>query len=125
METSTHGQTIHVNGIEMYFETRGEGEPLVLLHGGGGVGANWQLIFGETPAGFQLIVPDMRGHGRSTNPSGEFTFRQCALDVFALLDHLGVGQFVACFHFILAALRLHPFSIPRCSWSRPSGRARL
>jgi pimeloyl-ACP methyl ester carboxylesterase len=95
METSTSGQTIKVNGIEMYFETRGEGEPLVLLHGGGGVGDNWRLIFGETPAGFQLIVPDMRGHGRSTNPSGEFTFRQCALDVFALLDQLGVGQFKA------------------------------
>ncbi|MDQ3743120.1 MAG: alpha/beta hydrolase [Acidobacteriota bacterium] len=95
METATPGQTIKVNGIEMYFETRGRGEPLVLLHGGGGIGDNWRLIFGETPAGFQLIVPDMRGHGRSTNPSGEFTFRQCALDVFALLDHLGVGQFKA------------------------------
>jgi pimeloyl-ACP methyl ester carboxylesterase len=96
METSPNaGQTISVNGIEMYFETRGEGEPLVLLHGGGGVGANWRLIFKETPAGFRLIVPDMRGHGRSTNPSGEFTFRQCALDVFALLDHLGVERFKA------------------------------
>jgi len=93
--SSTSGQTINVNGIELYFETRGEGEPLVLLHGGGGVGANWRLIFGETPAGFRLIVPDMRGHGRSTNPSGEFTFRRCALDVFALLEHLGVERFKA------------------------------
>jgi pimeloyl-ACP methyl ester carboxylesterase len=96
METpSTPGQTIPVNGIEMYFETRGRGEPLVLLHGGGGVGANWRLIFKEPPEGFQLIVPDMRGHGRSTNPSGEFSFRQLARDVFALLDHLGVGRFKA------------------------------
>src|SRR4051812_43631043 len=76
--------------MEMYYETQGEGEPLVLLHGGGGVGANWGLIFKETPAGHQLIVPDLRGHGRSTNPSTEFTFRQSALDVFALLDHLGI-----------------------------------
>ena len=96
METSsTPGRTVHVNGMEMYYEVRGAGEPLVMLHGGGGVGANWQLIFEEPPDGFQLIVPDMRGHGRSTNPSKEFTFRQLALDVFALLDHLDVGRFKA------------------------------
>ena len=88
-------QTISVNGMEMYYEIRGRGEPLVLLHGGGGIGANWELIFKKPPAGFQLIVPDLRGHGRSTNPSTEFTFRQCSLDVFALLDHLGVERFKA------------------------------
>src|SRR5256714_15249970 len=96
MERLTNtGQTIRVNGIEMYYEVRGEGEPLVLLHGGGGVGANWRLIFKEPPAGVQLIVPDLRGHGGSTNPTGEFTLRQLALDVFALLDHMGVGRFKA------------------------------
>src|ERR671937_2872217 len=96
MEMTTEGgQSVEVNGMEMYYEVRGAGEPLVLLHGGGGVGANWGLIFEEPPDGFQLIVPDMRGHGRSTNPSKEFTFRQLALDVFALLDHLGVGRFKA------------------------------
>lgn len=90
--SSTGGRTIAINGMEMYAETIGEGEPLVLLHGGGGIGANWRLVFKEPPAGYQLIVPDLRGHGRSTNPSTEFTFRQLALDVFALLDHLGVEQ---------------------------------
>lgn len=94
-ETSASGQTVSINDIEMYFETRGDGQPLVLLHGGGGVGANWQLIFTTVPATYQLILPDLRGHGRSTNPTGEFTFRQSALDVFALLDHLGITQFKA------------------------------
>jgi pimeloyl-ACP methyl ester carboxylesterase len=81
--------------MEMYFEILGEGEPLVLLHGGAGVGANWNLIFPQPPPGYRLIVPDLRGHGRSTNPSGEFTFRQSALDVFSLLDHLGIERFAA------------------------------
>jgi pimeloyl-ACP methyl ester carboxylesterase len=93
--SSTSEQTIPVNGIEMYCETRGEGDPLVLLHGGGGVGANWNLIFKEPPTSYKLIVPDLRGHGRSTNPSKEFTFRQSALDVFALLDHYGIERFQA------------------------------
>ena len=84
-----------VNGIEMYYEIRGEGEPLVLLHGGGGIGANWDLIFPQTPQGFQLVIPDLRGHGRSTNPSEGFTFRQLARDVFGLLDRLGIERFTA------------------------------
>jgi pimeloyl-ACP methyl ester carboxylesterase len=88
-------QSIPVNGIEMSYELRGEGAPLVLLHGGGGIGANWDLIFAEPPAGYNLIIPDLRGHGRSINPSGQFTFRQCALDVWALLDHLGIDRFKA------------------------------
>ena len=94
-EAHARGRSVHANGIEMYYETRGRGEPLVLLHGGGGVGDNWRLVFEEPPEGFQLIIPDLRGHGRTTNPSGEFTFRQCALDLFALLDHIGVGEFKA------------------------------
>jgi pimeloyl-ACP methyl ester carboxylesterase len=96
METpSAPGETVILNGIEMYFESRGEGQPLVLLHGGSGVGANWNLIFREPPIGYRLIVPDLRGHGSSTNPSGEFTFRQSALDVLALLDNLGIQSFKA------------------------------
>jgi len=90
--TASTGKTIPINGMEMYYETRGEGEPLVLLHGGGGIGANWDLIFRELPGGYRLIVPDLRGHGRSTNPSLGFSFQQSALDVFAMLDLLGIER---------------------------------
>jgi pimeloyl-ACP methyl ester carboxylesterase len=85
--------TIDVNGFQMYYEERGEGEPLLLLHGGTGIGADWQHVFtGGDPAGFRVIVPDLRGHGRSTNPSRAFTFRQAARDVLGLLDHLGLPR---------------------------------
>ena len=89
------GQTISINGMEMYYEIRGAGEPLVLLHGGAGAGVNWDLLFKNAPAGYRLVVPDLRGHGRSTNPSAAFTFRQSAFDVFAMLDHLGIERFKA------------------------------
>jgi pimeloyl-ACP methyl ester carboxylesterase len=91
--SSTSGHIETINDIEMYYETRGEGEPLLLLHGGGGVGANWELIFKEPPDGYKLVIPDLRGHGRSTNPSSTFTFKQVALDVFALLDRLRIDRF--------------------------------
>lgn len=94
MTTSTSG-TLQVNGIEMFFEIHGEGEPLVLLHGFTGTGSNWNLIFPDPPEGYRLIIPDLRGHGRSTNPAGMFTHRQSALDVLALLDELEIGRFQA------------------------------
>jgi len=82
---------IDVNGFQLFFETRGDGGPLLLLHGGSGIGADWTLVFGGDPAGFRTIVPDLRGHGRSTNP-GAFSIRAAAADVFALLDHLGLAR---------------------------------
>jgi pimeloyl-ACP methyl ester carboxylesterase len=89
------GKTVPVNGIEMYYETMGQGEPLVLLHGFNGSGQAWSRAIPDFAKRYQLIVPDLRGHGRSTNPSGKFTHRQSALDVFALLDALGIRQFKA------------------------------
>jgi pimeloyl-ACP methyl ester carboxylesterase len=82
----------NINGCEIHYESRGEGEPLLWLHGGMGAGADWRYVFPADPDGFRLILPDLRGHGRSTNPSRAFTFRQAALDMFALLDRLGVDR---------------------------------
>jgi pimeloyl-ACP methyl ester carboxylesterase len=86
--------TTHINGMEMYYELYGHGQPLLLLHGFTGVGADWRYIFKDLqpPEGFQFIVPDLRGHGSSTNPSSVFTHRQSALDIFALLDHLQIDR---------------------------------
>jgi pimeloyl-ACP methyl ester carboxylesterase len=92
---NTSDSAVHVNGIDMYIERRGDGTPLLLLHGGGGAGVNWRLIFDSPPDGYELIVPDLRGHGRSTNPAFAVTFRQLALDVLAVLDCLSVGRFKA------------------------------
>lgn len=89
--------TVSIEGMDMYFETRGSGEPLVLLHGFSGSGGDWVHVFDldELAREHRLIVPDLRGHGRSTNPSGMFTHRQCARDVSMLLNHLGIERFRA------------------------------
>lgn len=82
------GDTVQVNEFELYYESAGQGQPLLLLHGFTQVGAEWDPIKDELASQFRLIIPDLRGHGSSTNPSGQFTHRQSALDMFALLDHL-------------------------------------
>jgi pimeloyl-ACP methyl ester carboxylesterase len=81
---------IEANGIELHYDTHGTGEPLLWLHGGMGHGPDWKYIFREPPVGYWLIAPDLRGHGRSTGSSPTYSFRQSAVDMFALLDHLQI-----------------------------------
>ncbi len=89
------GKTVTLNGMQMYYETYGQGQPLVLLHGFGASGSVWAKFVPEFAKLYQVLVPDLRGHGRSTNPLNQFTHRQAAHDVFALLDQLGIKQFKA------------------------------
>lgn len=89
------GRTIPINGIEMYYETSGEGEPLVLLHGFMQSHHSYDPFIEEFAGRYRVVAVDLRGHGTSTNPSGEFTMRQSARDIFALLDHLEIEQFRA------------------------------
>jgi pimeloyl-ACP methyl ester carboxylesterase len=89
------GHLASVNDIQMYYEVWGEGPPLVLLHQFAASGAVWAPMVPEFAKSYRVIVPDLRGHGRSTNPSARFTHRQAALDIFALLDQLNVKVFKA------------------------------
>ena len=72
-----------------------EGTPLVLLHGFSQNGQIWQQSVFDFSQHYQLIIPDIRGHGRSTNPENELSHRQFALDIYALLDLLQIEQFKA------------------------------
>jgi pimeloyl-ACP methyl ester carboxylesterase len=88
------GRTINIDGNDLYFEERGSGPPLLLLHGFTGTCGDWQHVFdlGSLAASYRVIFPDARGHGRSTHRNGVFTFRRCALDVIELLDHLAIER---------------------------------
>jgi pimeloyl-ACP methyl ester carboxylesterase len=86
------GQTLAVNGIELHYELSGSGEPLLLLHAGTQSGRMWDEHIWELAARYRVIVPDLRGHGGSTNPDRVWSTRQFAADIFALLDHLEVRR---------------------------------
>ena len=91
-------RTVNVNGIDLRYQIHGDGEPLVLLHGFLGSGDTWATILGDLDRlarDYTLVIPDLRGHGGSTNPVGTFTMGQSALDIFGLLDHLGIDRFKA------------------------------
>jgi len=85
------GKLVDLNGITLHYEERGQGEPLLLLHGFGMCGpGDWGEIADELAKDYRVIMPDLRGHGWSTNPSNLFTMRQSAEDIRALLDKLGL-----------------------------------
>ncbi len=80
-----------VNGIQLYYETHGEGAPVVFVHGAGGNHASWfhqTLAFAKS---HHVIVFDQRGFGNSEDV--EKRGRSAMVDDLAgLLDHLGVGR---------------------------------
>lgn len=84
-----------LNGVELYFEVHGAGEPLLLLHGFSGSSQDWSSVTGEWGAHFQLIVPDLRGHGRSGTLAQPFRHADAATDMLALLDHLRIDRYKA------------------------------
>jgi len=87
------GRVELLNGVQLYFEVHGTGEPLLLLHGFSGSSQDWNTTIPELAEDFHLIVPDLRGHGRSGVLSKPFRHQDAAEDVAALLDHLGIGTY--------------------------------
>ena len=88
--TRACGRVETLNGQQLYFEVHGTGEPLLLLHGFSGSSQDWVPSLTQWGAKFQLILPDLRGHGRSGILSKPFRHEDAARDTFALLDHLGI-----------------------------------
>jgi pimeloyl-ACP methyl ester carboxylesterase len=91
MTTVQPGRIETLNGVQIYFEIHGTGEPVLLLHGFSGSSQDWVASLSELARKFELIVPDLRGHGRSGILTKAFRHADAAMDIFALLDHLGIG----------------------------------
>jgi pimeloyl-ACP methyl ester carboxylesterase len=79
-------------GVRLVFDVVGTGEPLLLLPGTGQGARLWSLQVPAYSAGYQVIVPDTRGAGRSDVPYDGYTTRQMAEDAAAVLRSLGVAR---------------------------------
>jgi alpha-beta hydrolase superfamily lysophospholipase len=90
--TSNVSNLARVNGIELGYQIFGEGEPLVLLHGGFGsvemFGANVELL----AVGRQVIGVDLQSHGRSPATDRPMRFETMADDIEALIRSLGLER---------------------------------
>ena len=80
-----------VNGLKMYYEVHGSGDPVVLLHGSFmTITNNWPQWIGELSKTRKVIAVEMQGHGRTADIERDLSFENLADDVAALLDHLKI-----------------------------------
>ncbi|QQR41021.1 alpha/beta fold hydrolase [Devosia rhizoryzae] len=87
------GDTIERDGTRLWFASWGQGPAVLLLHGGMGNANNFgHQVPALLDAGYQVIVMDSRGHGRSSWNGGAFSYTDMAEDAFAVLDRLGIGK---------------------------------
>lgn len=83
---------LEARGIELNYELSGDGAALVLIHG---FTDNLNMWYNQVPAfseRFQVLVYDVRGHGRTKTPEGGFSMELFAADVHALLKALGIEK---------------------------------
>lgn len=84
-----------VNGIDLHVEERGEGVPVVLLHGWPDSARLWRhQVDHLVDRGFRVVAPDLRGFGRSEKPAevGAYAAPHAIADVVGLLDALGLSR---------------------------------
>lgn len=84
--------TLGVNGIQLYYEVHGEGEPLVLIVGLGTDISEWDSLIRPLAREFQVIAFDNRGAGRTDKPNQPYTIELMADDTEELLRALGIQR---------------------------------
>ena len=78
--------------VRLHYVERGEGQPVLLLHGFPLDHTIWEAQIEALSAHWRVIAPDLRGHGQSPIWGGVFTMEDMAADVAALLDELGIER---------------------------------
>ena len=86
------GSYAEVNGLEMYYEIHGTGEPLVVLHGAYMTIDAMGEVVPELAKTRQVIAVELQGHGRTADVDRPLSYEQMADDTAALLRHLGIEQ---------------------------------
>jgi pimeloyl-ACP methyl ester carboxylesterase len=82
--------TIELTDARIHYRREGAGPPLLLIHGLGSSGEDWAFQRESFARAHTLIMPDLRGSGRSAKPPGPYSIAQFAADLWALLDALGM-----------------------------------
>jgi len=92
MEPTT--RLVTVRGIPFSLQTAGTGPGLLLLHGFTGSSATWAAFLPEWSTQYQVLAPDLIGHGQSAAPTdpARYTLEEAVDDLLALLDTLGIDQ---------------------------------
>lgn len=98
--------SIHLDQIDLYYESCGQGEPLLFIHGLGSSVRDWENQIPFFAGRYRVVTFDLRGHGRSDKPAGPYSGQLFANDAAALIRSLDIapihvvglslGGFIAC-----------------------------
>ncbi|MGC9516698.1 MAG: alpha/beta fold hydrolase [Methanomicrobiales archaeon] len=80
------------NGIKIYYEDSGEGNPLILLHGLSDSAQIWDIIKDKFIDNYRVITMDLRGHGRSDKPDSSYSISDLSNDLNCLLNLLKIEK---------------------------------
>src|SRR5438128_12247520 len=83
--------SVRTNGVQLYYELSGSGEPLVLVHGSWGDHRNWAPVVPALAESFRVLAYDRRGHSASERPAGQGSVFEDADDLAGLIDELGLA----------------------------------
>ncbi len=87
-----NGEYVDAGGVRTYYELAGDGDPLILLHGGM---CTVETLDAQTPAlarRYRVYVPERRGHGRTADLDGPITYEVMAADTIAFMEAVGSGR---------------------------------
>ena len=90
-DNAAAGRTFVHDGVRLYFEIYGTGEPLLLVHGNGGSIADMRLQIDHFMRRYQVIAMDSRDQGKSADSPDKITYEKMTDDLAALIDHLKLG----------------------------------
>ncbi|MBZ0284312.1 MAG: alpha/beta hydrolase [Anaerolineae bacterium] len=88
-EAAVEGKYASVNGLNMYYEIHGSGQPLILLHGGLGGIVEYSQLLQPLAQTRQVIAVELQGHGHTADIDRPMSYEQLADDVAALITELG------------------------------------
>src|SRR5690349_12583033 len=92
MTQSENGHYVQANGLDIYYQEYGQGEPLILIHGGILTAESWGPYIAGLAEHYRVITADTRGHGRTKNSGGKLSFSLLAADVVAFIQALGLEK---------------------------------
>ncbi|WP_322510149.1 alpha/beta hydrolase, partial [Anaerolinea sp.] len=84
--------------VRLFYREHGQGKPMILIHGFPLDHSIWDAVAEDLSEKARVIIPDLRGYGKSPKPEGEYTMRMMADDLIALLDQLGIDKAIMVGH---------------------------
>jgi pimeloyl-ACP methyl ester carboxylesterase len=85
------GEYVDAGGVRTYYEVHGDGDPVVLLHGGFEGADSWGAQTPELSRHYRLVIPERRGHIHTPDVDGPITYENMAADTVAFMETVGTG----------------------------------